>query len=213
MTGILLDTKTHKPVGGADIVLTTPSGKTQHTTTDITGNYVFDSVDMLLNNYTINATKQEYRDTASLVSITKTDNTNLLTDQHYNTDVYITKKFVLKAENVVTVYFDFDMSNLKPEAVRKLDSVYNVLLELSEATLQISGYTDGKGSNEYNAKLSDRRARACAEYFIKKGITSSRITFESFGACCPLEMELINGRDNPDGRSKNRRALINITKD
>jgi outer membrane protein OmpA-like peptidoglycan-associated protein len=128
-------------------------------------------------------------------------------------DIFIEKKFVLRPENVVTVFFDFDRHNLKPEALRKLDSVYHVLLDLPAATLQISGYTDGKGSNEYNKKLSDRRARACAQYFIQKGIAASRITFESFGACCPLEMELINGRDNPDGRSKNRRALINITKE
>ena len=213
MTGVVLDTKTHKPIANANLVLTTPDGKTTQTTTDINGNYVFDSVDNSFNNQQLVVTKQNYRDTAALVSITKTDNTNLLTDQHINTDIFIEKKFVLKMENVVTVYFDFDMYNLKKEAVRKLDSVYNVLLEIPGATLQISGYTDGKGSNEYNAKLSDRRARACAEYFIQKGIAASRITFESFGACCPLEMELINGRDNPDGRSKNRRALINITKE
>ena len=213
MTGVVLDTKTHKPIPDANVVLTTPDGKTTQTTTDINGNYVFDSVDNSFNNQQLLVTKQNYRDTAAIVTITKSDNTNLLTDQHYNTDVYITKKFVLKAENVVTVYFDFDMYNLKKEAVHKLDSVYNVLLEIPGATLQISGYTDGKGSNEYNAKLSDLRARACAEYFIQKGIAADRITFESFGACCPLEMELINGRDNPDGRSKNRRALINITKD
>ena len=78
------------------------------------------------------------------------------------------------------------------------------------ATIQISGYTDGLGSAEYNAKLSDRRAKACADYLVQKGINPSRISFASFGACCPVEMELINGRDNPDGRSMNRRALINI---
>jgi OOP family OmpA-OmpF porin len=213
MTGVVLDTKTHKPIADANVVLTTPDGKTSQTTTDINGNYVFDSVDNSFNNQQLVVTKQNYHDTAAIVTITKTDNTNLLTDQHINTDIFIEKKFVLKPENVVTVYFDFDMYNLKKEAVRKLDSVYNVLLEIPGATLQISGYTDGKGSAEYNAKLSDRRARACAEYFIQKGIAASRITFESFGACCPLEMELINGRDNPDGRSKNRRALINITKE
>ncbi|MCS3798942.1 outer membrane protein OmpA-like peptidoglycan-associated protein [Chitinophagaceae bacterium OAS944] len=59
----------------------------------------------------------------------------------------------------------------------------------------------------------DRRARSCARYFINKGVKASRITFESFGACCPLELELIDGRDNPDGRSRNRRALINISKE
>jgi outer membrane protein OmpA-like peptidoglycan-associated protein len=126
--------------------------------------------------------------------------------------MYIDKKFVFLAENVVIVYFDFDMSNLKTDAVSKLDSVYQVLVQFPAATLQISAYTDGKGSNEYNKKLSDRRARECADYFIGKGVPASRISFESFGACCPLELELINGRDNPDGRSRNRRALINITK-
>ena len=55
--------------------------------------------------------------------------------------------------------------------------------------------------------------RLVAEYFIDKGIEARRITFQSFGACCPLEMELINGRNNPDGRSRNRRALINISKE
>ena len=58
-----------------------------------------------------------------------------------------------------------------------------------------------------------RRAKACANYLIKKGIELSSITFVSFGECCPVEMELINGRDNPDGRGKNRRALINISKE
>jgi len=90
--------------------------------------------------------------------------------------------------------------------------VYDVLMQNPSATLQISGYTDGKGTVDYNKKLSDWRARACADYFIHKGIEAGRITFESFGECCPLEMEIINGRDNPDGRSKNRRALINISK-
>jgi OmpA-OmpF porin, OOP family len=213
LNGLVLDSKNHKPVADASIVLTTPSGRTRTTTTDITGHYVFDTVDTELKDFTVAVSKEAYRDTLSKVQITKTDETNLLTDQFFNTDIYIEKKFVLRAENVVTVYFDFDKYNLKTEAVRKLDSVYNVLLEIPTATLQISGYTDGKGTDEYNAKLSDRRARACADYFINKGIDASRITFESFGACCPLEMELINGRDNPDGRSRNRRALINITKE
>ena len=88
-----------------------------------------------------------------------------------------------------------------------------MLQENPVATIQISGYTDGRGTAEYNDKLSDRRARACAQYLIKKGIDENRIRFVSFGSCCPVEMELINGRDNADGRSKNRRALINVKKE
>ncbi|THU38198.1 OmpA family protein [Niastella caeni] len=213
LTGVVRDSKDNSPIADASIVLTDPSGKTWTIKTDGEGKYLFDTLHKDYFNYRIAITKEFYNDTVDVVKINDTAEVNLLTDQLVNTDMYIDKKFILHAENVVTVYFDFDMSNLKEEAVNKLDSVYNVLVQLPASTLQISGYTDGKGSDEYNKKLSDRRARACANYFIEKGIKASRITFESFGACCPLEMELINGRDNPDGRSRNRRALINITKE
>ena len=86
-------------------------------------------------------------------------------------------------------------------------------MELPVTTIQISGYTDGLGTDAYNAVLSDKRAKACADYLIQKGIDAKRVSFVSFGACCPVEMEKINGRDNPDGRSRNRRALINVKKD
>jgi len=212
LTGVVRDFKSNTPVADADVVLTDPTGKTRITRTDIEGNYVFDSVDTD-RDFTVSISKPTYHDTAAVVKITRTDETNLLTDRLFNQDMFIKKILTIKAENVVTVFFDFDKSDLKPEAVKKLDSVYHVLLALPSATLQISGYTDGKGTDAYNKVLSDKRARACANYFIDKGIDAGRITFESFGACCPLEMELINGRDNPDGRSRNRRALINISKE
>jgi OmpA-OmpF porin, OOP family len=89
--------------------------------------------------------------------------------------------------------------------------LYDILVKNPGAEVQISGYTDGLGTVEYNKVLSDKRAKACADYLMAKGIDSSRISFESFGECCPLEMEIINGRDNADGRAKNRRGLINIS--
>ncbi len=213
LTGVVRDHKDNSPVADADIVLTDPTGKTWSAKTDGEGKYLFDTIHNDYSNYKVTITKQNYNDTVDVVKINDSSEVSLLTDQVSNTDMYINKKFVFSAENVVIVYFDFDMNNLKTEAVSKLDSVYQVLVQLPASTLQISAYTDGKGSNEYNKKLSDRRARACADYFIGKGVAASRITFESFGACCPLELELINGRDNPDGRSRNRRALINITKE
>lgn len=213
LTGLVRDYKDNKPVADADIVLTDPAGKTWATKTDGEGRYLFDTLNNNYSNYKITITKQYYNDTTDVVKINDIAEVELLTDQLVNTDMYINKKFTFIAENVVIVYFDFDMHNLKPEAVNKLDSVYNVLVQFPSTTLQISAYTDGKGTDEYNKKLSDRRARSCADYFIGKGVEARRITFESFGACCPLELELINGRDNPDGRSRNRRALINISKE
>jgi outer membrane protein OmpA-like peptidoglycan-associated protein len=58
--------------------------------------------------------------------------------------------------------------------------------------------------------LADKRAKACKQYLVNKGIDSNSISIESFGECCPVEMEEIDGKDNPAGRAKNRRGLINV---
>ena len=212
LTGLVRDHKDNAPVADATIVLTDPSGQTWTTKTDDKGNYLFDTTHNDYSNYRISVAKQYYKDTADVVKINDTAEVSLFTDRLANTDMYIDKKIILSVENVVTVYFDFDKSKLKSEAEDKLDSVCLILAQFPSSTIQISAYTDGKGTEEYNKKLSGRRARSCARYFIHKGVEASRITFESFGACCPLELELIDGRDNPDGRSRNRRALINISK-
>jgi len=124
----------------------------------------------------------------------------------------VDKRVVIKPEEVVILYFDFDKSIIKPRGKELLDSVYNVLINTPGASVQISGHTDGLGTEEYNLKLGERRAKACADYLIAKGLDPERVSVMSFGKCCPAEMELINGIDNAEGRSKNRRALVNITK-
>lgn len=213
LTGLVRDCRHNAPVADALVVLTNAKGETAETKTGIEGKYVFEAMDSTFSGSTITVSNSSYKDTLAIVKIDHTDESDLLMDQFVNKDLCIEKKFVLKAENVVTVFFDFDRSSLSAETTHKLDSICNILAAFPNATLQISGYTDGKGSAAYNKKLSDRRARATAQYLIKKGVAAKRITFESFGACCPTEMELIDGRDNPDGRSKNRRALINIMRE
>lgn len=211
LTGVVRDNESNEPLSDAEIVFTDPAGITRKATTNTEGKYVFDTIENA-EDFTISISKSFYNDTTAIVKITNTDKTSKLTDQVFNTDVVIEKKRI-KPENVVTIFFDFDRSKLKKEALNKLDSIYNILMQYPNAKLQISAYTDGKGTEQYNKKLSDRRARACADYFIRGGIVAKRITFEAFGACCPIELELIDGRDNPDGRSRNRRALINISKE
>lgn len=210
--GVILDCKNNNPVAGAEVIMTDKTGKTLRTTTGEDGKYSFVlSGDMQQGQLSV--TKDQYNEKTETITVESVDETSWHTDIVKNAAVCIEKKFVLKVENVVTVYFDFDRSLLKERGREQLDSIYNVLMEDTAATIQISGYTDGRGSETYNKKLSDKRAKACADYLIQKGLVSTRISFESFGACCPLEMELINGRDNPDGRSMNRRALINISKE
>ncbi|MCS3798943.1 OmpA family protein [Niastella sp. OAS944] len=154
LTGLVRDHKDNSPIADASIVLTAPSGKTWSTKTDDKGNYLFDTIHNDYSNYRITITKKYYNDSTDVVKIIDTAEANLLTNQLINTDMYIVKKFILNIENVVTVYFDFDKSKLKTEAKNKLDSVCLVLAQFPSSTIQISAYTDGKGTDEYNKKLS-----------------------------------------------------------
>ena len=212
LQGNILDCRTNEPLAGATVILKNSRGDSVQTITAEDGNYEF-LLPGNITGYQFVVRKDFYKDLAGPVSIRATDESGWLTDILMSIPLCVEKKLVIKVENVVTVYFDFDKSDLKDRGLEQLDSIYAILNENPAATLQISGYTDGLGSVEYNIKLSDRRAKACADYLVSKGIDSTRISFESFGACCPIEMELLNGRDNPDGRSKNRRALINISKE
>lgn len=210
ITGFVRDIKTNEPVADAVVVMTDNKGGSVQTTTTPEGKFSFEYTGDASQNV-FNVTKDKYKPRSETVNIESNNETDWLTDYVFNTPVLIEKKLVIKPETVVTVYFDFDKYDLKQRSMEVLDSIYTVLSQTTTASIQISGYTDGLGSDEYNKILSDRRAKACADYLIAKGIDAGRITFESFGECCPVEMELINGKDNPDGRSKNRRALINIT--
>jgi outer membrane protein OmpA-like peptidoglycan-associated protein len=211
ITGVVQSCNDNEPIADAEVILKDGAGRTVKAITSADGKYSFEAIGDM-SQQQLSVSKEKYKDTASLVTVENINESNWQTDTLYTAAICIEKKLVIKVENVVTVYFDFDKSQLKERGVQQLDSIYNVLVETPSAKLQISGYTDGLGSVEYNKKLSDKRAKACADYLIAKGIDVTRIGFESFGACCPVEMELINGRDNPDGRSMNRRALINIDK-
>jgi outer membrane protein OmpA-like peptidoglycan-associated protein/tetratricopeptide (TPR) repeat protein len=213
LTGLVLDCESNQPLTGAEVVMKDANGKELHMQTNEEGRYQFDLTGVG-NTGQFLVSKEKYKDTTTGLQVEKTIESNWKTDTVYNAPICVAeKKLVIKVENVVSLYFSFDRSRLKERSIVQLDSIYNVLVENPRATIQISGYTDGIGSTEYNKKLSDKRAKACADYLIAKGIEPARITFESFGACCPVEMEKINGRDNPSGRRMNRRALINISKE
>lgn len=208
LRGIVRDLTDQSPVADAEVTLKDEAGNTWKQTTDVQGGYTFGLEGK--GPYTLSFAKKYYKAKTTASTIETTDDRDWAVDVLTNKDEFIEKRVVLRPETLVTVYFDFDKHNIKPDAAATLDSVLTVLTQFPGATLQISGYTDKLGSDEYNKILADKRARACMNYFISKGIDSSRISIESFGECCPVELEEIDGKDNPAGRAKNRRGLINV---
>jgi outer membrane protein OmpA-like peptidoglycan-associated protein len=108
--------------------------------------------------------------------------------------------------NMSDVLFDFGQYSLKPEAREKLAKVSGILLAHPGLNLQVEGYTDNVGSDEFNQKLSDQRANAVSDYLISQGIPQDRVSARGFGKNNPIA-----SNDTAAGRQQNRRVQIVVS--
>jgi len=108
------------------------------------------------------------------------------------------------------VLFDFDKWDLRPEAGPALDKVVAVLQAYPKAAVLIEGHTDGKGNDQYNQKLSERRADSVRNWLAAHGVGAA-ITIRGWGKSRPVAPNTKpNGSDDPEGRQKNRRVEITV---
>ncbi|MET0634677.1 MAG: OmpA family protein [Chitinophagaceae bacterium] len=108
------------------------------------------------------------------------------------------------------VRFNFDIAEVDQEYYDNLDRLADMMKAEASMRVEMSAYTDGKGSNSYNLRLAQERLDAVISYLGSKGISSSRLSGKALGECCPLEAELVEGKDNPQGRWMNRRVEFKI---
>ena len=101
--------------------------------------------------------------------------------------------------------FEFASAVLKKESEKQLDKFVELYQNFPNMKLQINGHTDNVGSEEYNQKLSEDRARSVYEYFLKKGIPASSMTTRGFGLKYPIDTN-----ETDEGRAKNRRVEVDI---
>jgi OOP family OmpA-OmpF porin len=101
------------------------------------------------------------------------------------------------------VLFDFDKSELRPESITELERVVKFMNDVPFATAKIDGYTDSVGSDAYNLKLSDRRAKSVFDYLTSRGIDPARLASHGFGEADPIA-----SNDTEEGRQQNRRVML-----
>ncbi|MCX7882620.1 MAG: OmpA family protein [Brevinematales bacterium] len=89
------------------------------------------------------------------------------------------------------------------ECVPILEEIYSFLVQNTNYSLVISGHTDDVGGEEYNLELSQKRAKAIAEFFMNKGIPSTRLKWKGYGKSRPR----VKGKDEA-ARAQNRRVEI-----
>ncbi len=109
------------------------------------------------------------------------------------------------------IYFGYNRNDLTAEARAKLDSAAATIGKLKaenpKLTVQVSGHTDDRGTDNYNIGLGERRANAVKAYLVRKGVEADRIEVTSFGESRP-------SGDNATaaGRALNRRAEVEAYK-
>jgi outer membrane protein OmpA-like peptidoglycan-associated protein len=108
--------------------------------------------------------------------------------------------------NMSDVLFDTGKYTLKPDAREKLAKVSGILLAYPDLKLQIEGYTDNVGSQEYNQKLSEERAQAVGDYLVSQSVQQANITATGFGMADPVA-----DNSTPAGRSQNRRVQLVVS--
>lgn len=92
------------------------------------------------------------------------------------------------------VFFDFDSAELKPGGRRELERVAEVLNKYPKTTIRVEGHTDSSGPEEYNQKLSERRAHAVQDALIQMGVIPERIQALGFGQSMPVSSDPAQNR-------------------
>ncbi len=111
--------------------------------------------------------------------------------------------FVEKEYNYKNVHFGFNLHKFTKKEKKSLDSTYTTLSQLTDPKITVAGHADAIGSDNYNMKLSEKRANIVKEYLVKKGLSADKISVEFFGESKP-----ISDNKTAKGRALNRRTEI-----
>jgi OOP family OmpA-OmpF porin len=105
------------------------------------------------------------------------------------------------------VLFDFDKSDIRPDASKVLDVLATALKSVPAKSMEIRGHTDAKGSDDYNQALSERRAQSVV-HALQSRASARDATARGYGESQPVAPNTLRGADNPGGRQLNRRVEI-----
>jgi outer membrane protein OmpA-like peptidoglycan-associated protein len=102
----------------------------------------------------------------------------------------------------VLVNFDFDSDKIQKRSNNDLNEVAKAMKKNKTAKYEIGGYTDNKGKDDYNVKLSERRANAVKDYLVKVGkVNAKQLVTKGYGPASPIA-----DNNTEAGRAKNRRV-------
>jgi outer membrane protein OmpA-like peptidoglycan-associated protein len=105
------------------------------------------------------------------------------------------------------ITFEFNSADLNLNSFEELDRVVKLLTDNPTIKIEVSAHTDNKGSDNYNLRLSKRRAKSVMDYLVEKGIDGNRIISQGYGKTKPLVPN-----DSEENMALNRRVELKIIK-
>lgn len=199
LEGEVLHTKTKLPVSNATVTLTDLRANKSLgliTGPDGTFSFMLDSVTA----YSLTGTKPQYTPAAEGLSTVGLQQSTVIHKTLYLDDI------IAPPPVIEPIYYNFDKSNIRNDAVNPLDHIVQLMKQNPGWHLDISSHTDSRGSDNYNIKLSQRRAESVLKYLTDHGIDPARLSAQGYGET-RLVNECANGVPCPEpAHQLNRRS-------
>lgn len=204
VSGNVYNKKTQKPLSASLLYETLPDGVEMGNALSSPEDGSFKIVLPYDKNYVIRATADKF--------FAQSENLNMdslikVGYKEIHKDLYLVPIEVGQVVRLNNVFFDFDKWDLRGESFLELNRVVQLLQENPAIVIEMSAHTDSFGSDDYNFKLSDNRARSAMEYILSRGIDPNRISSKGYG-----ETKHIAPNDTPENRQLNRRVQFTILK-
>ena len=189
--GIVKDAKTKAIIANAKVILSDKVmkevGKDQSKTD---GTFTFEKVNCNDSHYYLRGEKEKYETAEVNVTVGKDE---VVYEILLNPRQVAIKKGMdlAKVFEIKEIKFDYNKANIRPDAAVELTKIVEVMREYPKMKIDIRSHTDSRGSDSYNLKLSERRAKATLEWMVKQGIERKRLTAKGYG-----ETQLVNGCSN-----------------
>jgi outer membrane protein OmpA-like peptidoglycan-associated protein/Tol biopolymer transport system component len=175
----VLDDKTREPVSGASVSLYDAEGN-KVVTKNTDENGVAEFIVECEEDTELEVVMDEYDSKKVFVKGTNEEEQNV----QISLDP-IEKLIVADKIELDPIFFEFDKYNITSEAAFELDKVVQIMTKYPDMVLKIVAHTDIRGSENYNAQLSEKRAKSTEQYIISKGIDESRVSSEGKGESEP----------------------------
>ncbi|MDR1983882.1 MAG: OmpA family protein [Prevotellaceae bacterium] len=216
LDGLVYDNETKEQLKEYTIAIIVDDEKVyEQTITDSSNYFVYIMPEQ---NYQIKATSEGYTEGVDMLNTVNIPNFSDLHSKIYLDKIVIVEEPEPTIEitegdsvkmmfiEIKDIFYEYNKSRLTENSKKELDKYVQYFDEYPEMEVEIGSHTDSRGSNSYNMKLSEQRAKSVVDYFVSKGIDAKRLIWKGYGE----EQLLIPNAKTEAEHQANRRTVFKV---